>query len=178
VKFKAGVAFPDADEFMVSELRDDGTYQQSHLDAALRYVTDFRCAIDGGAHVGSWSRLMARVFDRVIAVEPSADTCECLALNVHAWPRVEVRAVALGASTGSVGLALDEVNARRGNTGARHVTAAGGIPVETIDVVLFENKHLWSRYFGIPRDAVERLLTGHGYRLREIVSCDQIWSPA
>jgi FkbM family methyltransferase len=156
--------------------------------------------------------LMARVFDRVIAVEPSADTCECLALNVHAWPRVEVRAVALGASTGSVGLALDEVNARRGNTGARHVTAAGGIPVETIDawqlpalgflkldiegseydalrgaeetlrrcrpVVLFENKHLWSRYFGIPRDAVERLLTGHGYRLREIVSCDQIWSPA
>ena len=30
-----------------------------HLDAALSYVKSFRFAIDVGAHVGNWTRVMA-----------------------------------------------------------------------------------------------------------------------
>ena len=129
-----GWAFPDADEFMVSELHG-GRYQIEHLAAALSYVKGTALAIDGGAHVGTWSRVMARTFDRVIAVEPSPDTYEALAANLAAFgcANVEPRQVALGAAPGRVLMALDAENEARKNTGARHVEPGGTIPLETID---------------------------------------------
>lgn len=41
-----------------------------HLHAALRYVTDWSLAVDGGAHTGAWTRVMAERFERVHAFEP------------------------------------------------------------------------------------------------------------
>ncbi len=210
-----GWHFPDADTFMANALRPNGEhdqwlYQITHLEAALRHVTNRECAIDGGAHVGTWSRVMAGFFSRVIACEPSPDTFDCLDLNLRDTT-VERMHVALGASFGSVDMTLLADQAAKGNTGARYVQAGGSVPMVTIDswalpslgllkldiegseyaalqgavetltrcrpIVLYEDKHLWTRHFGIPRDAVAKLLTSVGYRHLERISMDEIWGP-
>ena len=132
-----GWQFPDADTFMANALRPNGDhakwlYQIGHLEAALRYVTEWSCAIDGGAHVGTWSRVMADRFDQVIACEPSPDTFACLALNLRDTA-VDCRNVALGDVAGSVEMHIRPEQAERGNTGARFVQAGGSIPMITID---------------------------------------------
>jgi FkbM family methyltransferase len=211
MKMHAGFAFPDADRFMVDETKHDGTYQAANLRAALRFVTDFSVGIDGGAHVGTWSKLMADAFQKVIAFEPSTDTFECLLFNMKSIEHVDCQPYALGAVPGRVRMALDAANEARANTGARHVDAGGDIQVITIDslnlrscgfikldiegsepmalegaadtikrcrpIVLFENKKLWTRHFGMPADVVDRILRGYGYRHLATVSCDQIWGP-
>lgn len=214
MKMHRGLAFPEADEFMVHELKVDGTYQISHLEAALGFVKDWRCAVDGGAHVGVWSLQMAKRFTCVIAAEPSADTFECLVENLrqHQCANVEARHVAVGKEAGSVSMTLDAANAERKNTGGRHVSAGDDVRVETIDswhlphlgflkldvegsepaalrgaietikrckpVILYENKWLWSRYFGQPKNAVELILNACGYRHQMTVVKDAIWVPA
>lgn len=130
-----GWAFPDVDEFMAGEMKADGTYQASHLRLALKHVTDWGVAIDGGAHVGTWSRLMAERFGRVIAVEPSPDTFECLVENMRAFgcSAVEARQVALGAVPGKVSMILDGPQAERKNTGGRYVGPGSDVPQQTLD---------------------------------------------
>lgn len=137
MKLVNGIAFPDADEFMVLEVRPDGTYQADHLTAALRHVTNFSCAVDGGAHVGLWTRILATRFQTVIAFEPSEDTCEALRWNISkaGLTNVEMYNAALGRSRGKTIMVLDQPNTLRGNTGARHVGTIGplNVPVWTID---------------------------------------------
>ena len=214
MKMAHGVAFPDADRFMVEELAPSGTYQLSHLEAALKYVTNYSGAIDAGAHVGTWSTVMSRHFVSVLAFEPSPDTFECLQFNIAqaGITNVQCLQMALGAAPGFVTMALDKDNEARANTGARFTRPGGKIPVITIDslgladvgfikldiegsepaalegaaktiakfkpVILFENKRLWTRHMGKPKDAVVRILLKHGYRLLEKISCDEIWGPA
>lgn len=136
MKTVKGIAFPDADDFMVSEVRD-GTYQANHLREAIRYVKCFDCAIDGGAHVGLWTRLLAGSFRKVIAIEPSPDTCEALRWNIASWgiENVETYNVALGRAVGVATMKLDAKNAERRNTGARYaeVGLGGDVSVVTID---------------------------------------------
>lgn len=142
MKFVAsGLAFPDADVFMAAEVSAAGTYQLPNLEAALRYVTDFGCAIDCGAHVGTWTRVMAARFGRVVAIEPSDDTFECLQLNLMNAGLENVNAVcaAVGARSGVVSMTIDAQNKARGNTGARHVRAGGKIPVVTIDSMALDH---------------------------------------
>lgn len=130
-----GWAYPEADEFMAAEMRPDGSYQSAQLTAALSYVTDWSCAVDGGAHVGTWSRVLSGRFQRVIAVEPSPDTYEALVANLVAFgcENVEAKAVALGCELGHVRMAIDARHEALANTGARYVLPGGPIPVETID---------------------------------------------
>lgn len=130
-----GWQFPDVDDFMWREMKPDGSYQAGHLRMALNYVTDFSLAIDGGAHVGTWSKLMAQAFERVIAVEPSPDTFEALVANMAAFNcfNVDPKPVALGKEAGHVTMALDGRAAAASNTGGRFVQAGGEIPVERID---------------------------------------------
>jgi len=77
-----GWMFPDEDEFMSKHIGKDGSYQRVHLEAAVQYTPRRHTAFDGGAHVGTWSRLLSSSFKRVIAIEPSADTFECLTTNL------------------------------------------------------------------------------------------------
>jgi FkbM family methyltransferase len=136
VKTVYGWAFPEADEFMSSELHPDGTYQAQHFRMALGFVKQKRMAVDGGAHVGTWSRLMANEFTKVIAVEPSADTFEALQSNMQAFgcANVEIRNMAIGAIRELVSMApLDAKAEALRNTGARFIQAGGTILCEPID---------------------------------------------
>lgn len=135
MKQHLGWSFPEADEFMLGQLKADGTYQGGHLNDALAHVTDWTVAFDGGAHVGTWSRLLSAKFDRVIAVEPSADTYEALVANMVAFgcSNVDVRNVAIGSTSGKVSMTLDGRGAQLKNTGARYAKDGGEIRRVTID---------------------------------------------
>ncbi|HEX7770338.1 MAG TPA: FkbM family methyltransferase [Dokdonella sp.] len=133
MRFVQGIAFPEADRQMAADMRADGTYQADHLTAALRHVTDWSCAIDGGAHVGLWTRLMAPRFGRVLAFEPSPDTFECLEANSQGLSNVRCYSMALGDAPGSVSMTWSEACAARANTGGRFVQPGGDIQVITID---------------------------------------------
>lgn len=136
MKYVHGWAFPDADDQMAREIAPDGSYQRAHLEAALRHVRHFTTAIDAGAHVGTWSHVLSAHFARVLAFEPSPDTCEALTANMTAFgcANVTIHQAALGAAPGMVRIApLAPAAAVLKNTGARFVQPGGDIPVVTID---------------------------------------------
>lgn len=137
MKLAHGWAFPDEDRFMAAELGPDGLYQFGHLTAALERVTAFGVALDGGAHVGTWSRVLAGRFEQVLAFEPAPDTFACLARNVAAFglANVEIRQAALGDAPGRVRVTLDgfERAIAMGNTGARFVSDGDDADRITID---------------------------------------------
>lgn len=130
----AGFAMPSFDNFMHTIVPADGRYQHENLEAAVSYCVRRRTVIDGGAHVGMWSRTFAGLFDRVIAFEPSPDTFECLRYNIAA-ENVEFRNQALGAKPGKIHMTLKgfEGTLRERNSGSRYVAEGGRIERVTID---------------------------------------------
>jgi FkbM family methyltransferase len=99
----------------------------------LERIARRRRAIDAGAHVGFWSDVLARHFDRVDAFEPVALLRECFTANLrHA--HVELHPCALGAAPGSACVTVEP-----GNSGMSHLTtgAAGEIEVRTLDAFGF-----------------------------------------
>lgn len=206
-----GLCFPDQDEFMIGQVDAAGGYQRAHLEKALDFVTDFTRAVDGGAHVGLWTRLLAQRFTVVEAFEPSTDTFECLQANVASLENVTLRQCAIGNRNDWVDMTLDAANRERKNTGARHVTGGGRIQMIPLDslkledvgfikldiegsepwalegarktiegcrpIILFEAKDLWNKHFGLPREAVVRILRDHRYKPLAAVGSDRIWGP-
>lgn len=112
---------PDAEELQLEALAAGG-WQLERLEVALKYVTEWHLAIDGGAHVGSWSLAMAKRFDEVLAFEPAPDSIECLLENVEARRNIYVQGMALGDRRGLMLMADDERFGTR-NTGGRHLSA-------------------------------------------------------
>ena len=125
-------ALPAADTYFAPLLEAEPRgFEIDHLDEALKHCKRWRCAVDGGAHIGTWAAYLAGRFERVIAYEPAPDTFACLENNLH--PHGNARAVqcALGEKYGVAALSDD---ARRpGNTGARHLCKGGGIEVRPLD---------------------------------------------
>lgn len=73
---------PDDENHFDGPLGSDGTYQKLHRDNSLRFVKNWRRAIDIGGHIGTWSRDLVEKFDEVIVFEPSAENRECFVKNV------------------------------------------------------------------------------------------------
>ena len=115
-------ALPKADTYFASLMTEAG-FQVDHLIAALRHVTGWRTAVDGGAHVGTWTAAMAARFAEVIAFEPAADTFGCLEKNMRGLVNVELHRAALGERY-CYGALCDDPT-RPGNTGARFIRANG-----------------------------------------------------
>jgi FkbM family methyltransferase len=101
------------------------------LEEALRYVRRWTVAIDGGANVGAYSRVMMQRFDRVLAFEPAPDTYAALARNLEEWgaSNVEPRQQALSDRAESVRLAAPP----RRRSLSRAVVGVGDIPAVRID---------------------------------------------
>lgn len=83
-----GIWLPDGDVHMADQVSANpvfagkGTYQRNKYLAAMAYVDGRRHAVDVGANVGLWSRLMVMDFDRVTAIEPIAEHRACFVRNV------------------------------------------------------------------------------------------------
>ena len=130
-----GIWLPEHEQHLQSHIERNpevdgaGTYQYPKLEMALRHVKQFRVAVDIGAHVGLWTRILATRFERVEAFEPMPAHRECFALNVRA-ENVRLHDCALGASEGEVSMTTFA-----GNSGHSHVTDDGEIvvPMRTLD---------------------------------------------
>lgn len=83
-----GIYLPDDDMEMANYLRKSyqlngkAVYQPKQIFTALEYVKNHRRALDIGAHVGTWSRILVEHFDRVEAFEPLWDHQQCFRKNV------------------------------------------------------------------------------------------------
>lgn len=132
-----GWFFADGDKFMASQMASGGRYQRSHLVAAIELTKNFRTAVDGGAHVGTWSIPMAERFRSVVAFEPSRDTFEALRANLERQGSRNVTAInaALGRQRGKVRMTLDGFPRAIAleNLGARFVAKGGDIDAGPLD---------------------------------------------
>lgn len=102
----------------LDDIPDD--WQHADVAKALKFVSRFALAVDGGAHRGVITRLLASRFEKVVAIEPGP-----LADQIQG--AVVVRA-ALGDKPGRCGMADG-----RWNTGQRHVVEGDDVEVVTLD---------------------------------------------
>ena len=121
---------PAADTYFAPRLTDEG-FEIEKLKAALKHVKQFRCAVDGGAHIGTWTRELARHFVRVIAFEPAFDSYTCLIANCGKLANVDFPCAALGDTYGR-GAMRDDAT-RPGNTGARYLGPGEEVGIVPLD---------------------------------------------
>ncbi|MEM0953606.1 MAG: FkbM family methyltransferase [Pseudomonadota bacterium] len=110
----------------------EGGPKLEDLIEVLALLPPGRLAIDGGANVGAYSRMLADKFERVMAFEPSRDTFEALQANIEDWglaDRVQTFNAALTDHCGTVGMKLNW--GRRSLS--RRVEGAGTIAAITVD---------------------------------------------
>lgn len=205
IKFVNGIAFPAEDKVISARIGPNGEYQFEALEAGLAYVRKWRVAIDAGAHVGLWTRVLAAKFRQVIAFEPSPDTYEALLLNLAGT--IDCRNQALGALPGKVHMVLDPKY--EGHTGARYIAEGGDIERVTMDslglprldflkldleggetdallgglstlarchpVIVIEDKRFGKR-FGYDREVPAKILAGLGAKEVGKAGINKIWS--
>lgn len=178
-------------------------HERRHLEAALRYVTDWRCAVDGGAHRGIFTRVLAGRFSEVHAFEPCMENFS----RIPALPNVCRQHAALGEAYRCAALAPGP-----SNTGQWHLVDGPGVEVLALDenytlpslgflkldvegyewhalrgaeqtiqrnrpVVLLEENGGGERY-GVPEGEAGRLLASWGYRRAERLGHNEVWVPA
>ena len=102
------------------------------LEQALSYCKRWTVALDGGANVGAYSRILMDHFERVHAFEPAPDTYACLERNMDEWgagERVKLYENALSDREESVGLRPKP----SGRSPSRRVVPGGDIETLRID---------------------------------------------
>ncbi len=106
-----------------------GTYQIKKLRKALSYCTDFRTAVDVGAHCGLWSMHLAKKFAHVDAFEPVAEHRDCFDMNLASANNVRMHACALGEHEGLVKMRMPEAH----SSGSTMIDGDGDIPLCRMD---------------------------------------------
>lgn len=132
---------PDSDAYFYKFLSEgqDG-FQLERLERALSYVNTFDDAIDGGAHVGTWTIHMSKFFKRVHAFEPASDAFECLDKNIrsHRISNITLYNMGLMDEEGSGSIVEDQKYRQQGNTGARYLSKNGSdicfIPIDILSL--------------------------------------------
>jgi FkbM family methyltransferase len=161
VKEIKGIWLPDTDEHFQAHLEKGplvdgkGTYQLKKIQAALSSVPgDHRkLAVDVGGHVGLWSRVLAKYFDKVVAYEPVPDLAECFLKNVP--DNVELRQKALGVIRCNLPLTVCSDNS--GNT---HAVAHG---VKNDGALVVSCERLDAQEFPAPIDFLKIDVEGYEY---------------
>jgi FkbM family methyltransferase len=153
MKHYGGMYYPDGEEHMIDWLKKNGAsvdvaapgepadvrviYQWKKQAAVYAACKQRRAAIDIGAHVGTWSVNMRRLFSRVHAFEPVEAHRECFAANVPASDRLTLHPLACGAASKFVSITRDP-----NNSGASHVGGAGEIEMVPLDAFGFDDVDL------------------------------------
>ena len=63
-------------------IKDAGGGQMEQREASLRYVSNYRNALDIGSNIGQWTRPLSKLFDTVICFEPNPNFRECFDKNI------------------------------------------------------------------------------------------------
>jgi FkbM family methyltransferase len=119
VKFAKNTWLPDGDDFFPVALDAQGRFDYGSLVTALKHVRKLDVAVDGGAHVGTWTREMERQFAEVYAFEPQPENFECLVRNTEGMPSVRCYPFGLGSESRAVALGTGR------NSGCFHVAEGG-----------------------------------------------------
>jgi FkbM family methyltransferase len=102
---EAGLWLPAGDHTMARMLnKSAGLHERETVEAALERITDHRCAVDAGAHIGAITRQFAGRFDEVLAFEPDRGMFEYLGFNTANIGNVRRFPLALGNKVGPVRL--------------------------------------------------------------------------
>jgi len=188
---------------MLAELPPD--HDLSHLRAALPYVRNWHRAVDCGAHQGIWTRELRKHFASVESFEPVPSNFWHLpeldkADSHRVYPygigdkREQVRFAAGTENTGQWHIEeggeveadlypldffqFDQVGLLKFDVEGYELPALKGA-AETIEawkpVVIIEVNGLHQRY-GVKDGAAELWLMHRGYKLREHIGRDLIWS--
>ena len=104
------------------------TYQLDKRNDALKWVKNWRGAIDVGAHCGLWSMDLVKRFTALHAFEPVALHRECWQLNVDQSRNPVLYACALGEERGAI-----SINTADTSSGDSWVDGAGDIPLRRLD---------------------------------------------
>lgn len=125
---------PKDDEWFTQLLRQSGgTYAIDHLNVALEHVTDWSVAIDGGAHVGTWTRILAERFQTVYAFEPQPLNFKCLTRNTQRLSNVIRIPQGLGGHEHGQTITMQSGTQNSGQWHIEHHTAGSAIRVTTLD---------------------------------------------
>lgn len=195
---------PDGDKWFKEVFEFTGDkFDYNSLSACFKYVEDWSFAVDGGAHVGSWTRPMADRFQNILAFEPEPTNYACLVKNIAQHTNVCPMRCGLGAKRESVGMEPGP-----DNSGMWHIDGEGRTTIKPLDdfklqslgflkldvegyelfalkgaiktlkrthpVILIEENGLCERY-GVQRGEAEVFLNGLGYQAIERVGKDIIF---
>jgi FkbM family methyltransferase len=194
---------PASDQMFVRSFQNGQIFDQLSFYTAMKYCKRRGVAIDGGAHVGSWTKALENKFEKVIAFEPSKDNFKCLKRNVSA----DIHRKALGEKAKRI--SIEKTDPR--NTGQDHVVEGNEVDMIAIDslnldeldflkldvegyeyfalegakntlekckpVVLIEVNGLSARY-GIDDTYADKFLKDIGYRQLDQSNKDFIYGPA
>lgn len=142
MKHELGWYFPDGEHHLPDWMRTahqmrDGVhqYQFTKYAAALKFVKSRRNAIDVGAHIGQWSRNMAKDFGYLFAFEPVPDYADCWVTNMVGMDNAVLYREALGEKPGTVSLKCGTPGSH-GDTfiaPESEANAAKGVPIRALD---------------------------------------------
>jgi FkbM family methyltransferase len=113
-----GIWLPDSDTHFEAHLRagqpfeGKGTYQFHKIQLAIAATPETRrgLAIDVGAHVGLWSRVLARTFFQLEAFEPVPYLRECWNANLAGYENTQLHPFAVSNESGEIDLHVVEAN--------------------------------------------------------------------
>lgn len=113
-----------------------GTYQIRKFREAMKWVREFRTAIDVGAHVGLWSMQLTKKFEFVEAFEPVEWFRQCYLANMPetGWG---LHHCALGAAPGRAGIFIPAMGGGI-DSGGTHLTDGEAVEVRTLDSFAFD----------------------------------------
>lgn len=130
-----GMWFPATDTHLKDQLHlpenplvgSRGTYQYKKYTRALHHVKRRGHAVDIGAQVGLWSRVMALDFKRVTCFEPLPIHIECWKKNMRQVLNVELHQTALDVKAGELVL-----NTPPETTGNTHVAVGSEAGIKVV----------------------------------------------
>jgi FkbM family methyltransferase len=197
------VKVPPRDPGFIEDKRHGVFAQQQLIVRCLRYVKTRNVAVDVGAHIGIWSRELAKTFGRVHAFEPVRENFDCLTNNVP--QNVACYNMAVSQFAGSVAMHLPA----HGNSGMWRVRGPGDVacvalddlPFEALDLlkldvegcegyvvagaidtltrhaplVIFEDNGLGQTHYGDAWEDPKNTLLALGYRRITRINKDELW---
>jgi len=135
-----GISLPLGDTHFAEHLakgpafEGKGTYQFSKIERALEVATRRGLALDVGAHIGLWSRVLAHSFARVIAFEPLPALHPHFRINTEDCPNVKLIECAVGAECGELDIVTVADNSGNGHVAPVGVSGACIAHVEAVTI--------------------------------------------